>query len=101
MPLRRMEAEVLRDSLLSVAGQLNLTPFGPADSVSVQQAGLVTSDRSAAGWRRSIYVLQRRTKIPTLLENFDFPQMGPNCTQRGESIVAPQALHLLKQQNGS
>ena len=95
MPLRRMEAEVLRDSLLSVAGQLNLTPFGPADSVSVQQAGLVTSDRSAAGWRRSIYVLQRRTKIPTLLENFDFPQMGPNCTQRGESIVAPQALHLL------
>ena len=55
----------------------------------------MTSRRTSAGWRRSIYVQQRRTKIPTLLENFDFPQMGPNCLERGESIVAPQALHLL------
>jgi len=98
MPLRRMEAEVVRDSLLSVSGQLQLQPFGPADSVDVQADGLVTAGRFAAGWRRSIYVLQRRTKIPTLLENFDFPQMGPNCSQRGESIVAPQALHLLNNQ---
>jgi len=58
----------------------------------------VTSKRGENGWRRSIYVLQRRTKIPTLLENFDFPQMGPNCLQRGESLVAPQALHLMNNQ---
>ena len=95
MPLQRMEAEVLRDSLLSVSGQLDLTPFGPPGQVVEAGNGLVTSSRSDKGWRRSIFVLQRRTKIPTLLENFDFPQMGPNCLDRGESVVAPQALHLL------
>ncbi|MFT5323996.1 MAG: mono/diheme cytochrome c family protein/cytochrome c553 [Planctomycetaceae bacterium] len=94
-PLRRMEAEVVRDTLLSVAGQLDLTPYGKPDGVTARPDGLVTSERSVAGWRRSIFVLQRRTKIPTLLENFDSPQMGPNCLERNESIVAPQALHLL------
>jgi hypothetical protein len=55
----------------------------------------VTPQQSDRGGRRSIYVLHRRTKMPTILESFDSPQMGPNCTERGESIVAPQALHLL------
>ncbi|MDA1052266.1 MAG: DUF1553 domain-containing protein [Planctomycetota bacterium] len=95
MPLKRMEAEVLRDSLLFVAGQLDERPFGPPDDVEVQADGLVTSKKTDRGWRRSVYVLHRRTKLPTLLENFDSPQMGPNCLRRGESIVAPQALHLL------
>ena len=99
MPLSRMEAEVLRDSILSVAGRLDLTPFGPADSVEKRGDGLVTSNTRTGGgqhgWRRSIYVLQRRTERLTILDNFDLPQMNPNCTQRNESIVAPQALHLL------
>lgn len=98
MPLRRMEAEVLRDSLLYLCGKLDETPFGPADPVETRSDGLVTSKEGEKGWRRSIYVLQRRTQIPTLLENFDFPQMGPNCLQRGVSLVAPQALHLLNNQ---
>jgi hypothetical protein len=46
-------------------------------------------------WRRSIYVQQRRTELPTLLTNFDLPQMNPNCVERSEATVAPQALHLL------
>jgi hypothetical protein len=95
MPLRRMEAEAVRDSLLLVAGQLDETPFGAPDDVEVRGDGLVTSKRGKRGWRRSVYVLHRRTKMPTILENFDSPQMGPNCIQRDESIVAPQALHLL------
>lgn len=95
MPLKRMEAEVLRDTLLYLSGQLDETPFGPADPVEVRSDGLVTSKRTQKGWRRSIYVRQRRTQIPTLLESFDYPQMGPNCLSRGESLVAPQALHLM------
>ncbi|MEX2026261.1 MAG: DUF1553 domain-containing protein, partial [Pirellulaceae bacterium] len=95
MPLKRMEAEVLRDSLLAVAGQLDETPFGPPVEVDVRDDGLVTARSSPRGSRRSIYVLHRRTKMPTILENFDSPQMGPNCLERGVSIVAPQALHLL------
>ncbi|MDP6719058.1 MAG: DUF1553 domain-containing protein, partial [Pirellulaceae bacterium] len=95
MPMRRMEGEVLRDSLLLIADQLDETPFGPPDAVEAQGDGRVISTRGSQGWRRSMFVLQRRTKIPTILENFDFPQMGPNCVHRDESIVAPQALHLL------
>jgi hypothetical protein len=95
MPLRRLDAEALRDTLLHVSGKLNLDPFGPPDSVSARGDGLVTSVGSAKGWRRSIFVQQRRTQIPTILENFDLPRMGPNCVDRTESTVAHQALHLL------
>lgn len=95
MPLRRIEAEIIRDSLLCVAGQLDDRPYGPPDEVEVSKEGLVTVKTAGNGERRSIYVLHRRTTLPTLLENFDSPQMGPNCIDRGESIVAPQALHML------
>ena len=90
MPLRRMEAEELRDTLLWVAGQLDESRFGPAETVKVRSDGLVLS-----GKRRSIYVQQLRKQPPSLLESFDLPAMNPNCLQRSESLVAPQALHLL------
>ena len=95
MSLRRMEAEAVRDSLLFAAGELDARPFGPPDAVSRRSDGLVTSTRTNRGWRRSIYVRHRRTTIPTLLDNFDSPQMGPNCVKRGNSIVAPQALIMM------
>ena len=95
MPLRRLEAEIVRDSLLMVAGKLDDLSFGPPVDVEVRADGLVTVKRPDGGGRRSVYVLHRRTRLPTILESFDSPQMGPNCTDRGESIVAPQALHLL------
>ncbi|MFO1044247.1 MAG: PSD1 and planctomycete cytochrome C domain-containing protein [Planctomycetaceae bacterium] len=99
MPLRRLEGEIVRDSLLAVSGKLDDTPFGPPVDVDVRGDGLVTVKRPDGGGRRSIYVLHRRTKLPTILESFDSPQMGPNCVERGESIVAPQALHLLNNAN--
>jgi hypothetical protein len=95
MSLRRMEAEVLRDTLLSVSGQLDLTPFGPADSITASDNGLVISDPQDAGRRRSIYILKRRTQRLTLFESFDRPAMSPNCIDRPVSIVAPQALLLM------
>ena len=49
-------------------------------------------------WRRSIYAQYRRTEIPTLLDTFDYPQMGPNCFERTVSTVSPQALLLLNNQ---
>ena len=90
-----MEAEVLRDTILSIAGQLDLTPHGEPDPVDVRADGLVTSKRGANGWRRSIYVLHRRSNMPTILVNFDHPQMIPNCIERSDSTVSPQALHLM------
>ena len=95
MPMRRMEGEVLRDCLLSVTGRLDLTPYGPADKVHARDDGLVVTVGKENTWRRTIYVLQRRTTQLTILDNFDFPQLNPNCIERSDSIVAPQALHLL------
>jgi hypothetical protein len=95
MPLTRLDAESLYDTLLLVAGRLDETRFGPGDSVQARPDGLVTPARTDRGWRRIIYVKQMRKQIPTHLENFDFPQMNPNCVERRPSTVAPQALHLM------
>jgi RNase H-fold protein (predicted Holliday junction resolvase) len=94
MPLKRMEAEALYDTLLLVAGRLDETRFGVPDAVNARADGLVTAAKTDKGWRRSIYVRQRRTQIPTLLETFDLPQMNPNCVERVDSTVATQALFL-------
>ena len=93
-PLLRMEAEVLQDSILAVAGKLDETPFGKPDAVTVRADGLITPNGTDRGWRRSIYVRQDRKQISTLLEVFDLPQMNPSCIARRDSNVATQALHL-------
>ena len=95
MPLARLDAEALYDSLLLVAGRLDETPYGPADGLEVREDGLVTPVGTERGWRRSIYVLQRRTLPPSLHESFDLPRMSPNCVERPSSTVATQALHML------
>src|SRR5207249_1686568 len=95
MPLTRMDAEVLFDTMLLVAGRLDETRYGPPDPVEMSKDGLVTPVGNEKGWRRSIYVAQQRKQVPTLLENFDLPQMNPNCIERRDSTVATQALHLM------
>jgi mono/diheme cytochrome c family protein len=95
MPLKRMDAESLYDSMLLVAGCLDETRYGPPSSVEVRGDGLATPKATARGWRRMIYVQSQRKVVPTHLENFDFPQMNPNCVERRGSTAATQALHLL------
>ena len=95
MPMRRLSAEQLRDSLLLVSDRLDETPFGPPDPVEVRGDGLIMAASSENGWRRSIYLRQRRKEMPTLLETFDLPQMNPNCTERQDSTVVSQPLYLL------
>ena len=94
-PLKRLDAEALRDSMLFVANRLDVRCYGPPDGVDVRPDGLVTSKKSGDRWRRSIYVQQRRTQTSTLLDVFDLPAMNPNCLSRTSSTVAPQALHLM------
>ena len=95
MPLKRMEAELVRDTALWVAGRLNNSQFGPSDPVDVRKDGLVTAKPVGGGWRRSVYLRQRRKEFPTFLSTFDLPSMTPNCIERSESIVAIQALFLM------
>lgn len=95
MPLRRMDAETLRDSLLATAGRLNRRQGGPPDPVRVRTNGQVSIlPQDDGNWRRSIYALYRRTEIPTMIATFDYPVMGPNCLSRTVSSVAQQPLLL-------
>ncbi len=100
MPMRRMNAEALRDSLLFVSGKLEDRPGGPPDRVTAKRDGLVVVNESATGgWRRSIYLQYRRTEIPTMMDTFDYPEMGPNCIARNVSTVSPQSLMLMNNQH--
>jgi len=96
MTLKRLDAEALRDSLLSVSGRLDTRQGGPPDRVSVDRDGMVSVLPNDCGrWRRSVYAQFRRTEIPTMLDTFDYPEMGPNCLLRSESTVSPQSLMLM------
>jgi hypothetical protein len=93
--LRRLEAETLRDSILSVSGTLNPQIFGLPVPMQRQADGEVVAPADAAGMRRSVYLQVRRSQPLTLLQAFDQPVMETNCTRRGTSTVASQALILL------
>jgi hypothetical protein len=90
-PLRRIDAESIRDTILQIAGRLETTQFGAPQPVKQLPDGEVITESR----RRSIYVSQRRTRPISLLETFDQPFMNPNCVQRGQSVVSSQALHLM------
>jgi hypothetical protein len=95
MSLRRLDAEALHDTIVMIVGKLDDRRFGRPDPVFVRDDGLVEPIEGERGWRRSIYIEQRRSQIPTILESFDFPQLSPACLQRSVSNVATQALHML------
>jgi mono/diheme cytochrome c family protein len=78
----RMEAQVVRDSLLYLAGDLDLTPGGPA-----VPAGDETSRR------RSLYFFHSHNEYNRFLSMFDDASVL-ECYRRAESIVPQQALAL-------
>ncbi len=95
MPLRRMEAEALYDSILRVTGRLDTTRFGPPDQVEQKESGEIVAKGTKKGWRRAVYVLKRRKTPATMLDVFDLPPLTPNCTERAQSTVATQALQMM------
>jgi hypothetical protein len=95
-PLRRLEAEVIRDAMLSVAGQLDRTPHGPAVPTRQTAIGeVIVEEQSRGAWRRSVYLQQRRSQIPSFLKVFDSPAVATICTTRPSSTVPLQSLALL------
>ena len=94
-PMRRLDADAIRDAVLKVSHRLDTTPFGPPDAIEVQPDGEVVAKDSPEGQRRSIYVQQRRSRPVTMLESFDAPQLKPNCLRRTRSTVASQALQMM------
>ncbi len=95
MPMSRLDAEELHDGLLAITGRLNRRLGGQPDDVQVREGGYVTGKPGEGGWRRSIYIRQRRKHMMTMLETFDLPAMNPNCVTRINSTVVQQPLFLL------
>ncbi len=95
MPLRRMDAEEVHDSILQIAGALKTGQFGRPDPVTVRNDGYVAAKSTDGSARRSVYLRHRRKEMPTILETFDLPQMNPNCAERKPSTIVTQPLHLL------
>jgi hypothetical protein len=92
-PLRRLEAEEIRDVVLLVSGRLGETMYGPPVPVAEDAVGHVLPDNDSA--RRSLYLQARRTKPVSLLATFDFPTMAVNCDRRVPSTSATQSLVLM------
>ena len=80
-PVRRLEAEAIRDALLEVSGQLDLQMFGP----SVDEGST----------RRSVYVLVRRAPTNPFLAAFDAPVPFTTEGHRTVTNVPAQSLTLM------
>jgi hypothetical protein len=83
MNSRRMEAELVRDGILSVTGKLDLTFGGPDIDYAL---GLAVN-------RRSLYFRHAQEKQMEFLKLFDCAAVT-ECYQRKESVVPQQALAL-------
>jgi hypothetical protein len=95
-PLRRLDAEQIRDAMLAASGELDSRQGGPYVATDRNQSGEVIVDESHQGaTRRSIYLQQRRTQIESLLDVFDAPSIVTTCTRRLPSTVPLQSLTLL------
>jgi hypothetical protein len=92
-PLRRLDAEVLRDRMLIASGTLNRTMFGPPVDVVDDFVGQVVVKDDLP--RRSVYLQARRTKGVSFLTTFDAPVMTVNCERRILSTGAQQSLMLM------
>ncbi len=92
-PLRRLEAEAVRDRLLLVAGRLDQTMYGPPVTVVEDAAGQVGTPDDKP--RRSIYLQSRRSKPVAFLTTFDAPAGELQCERRNTTTTAPQSLMLL------
>lgn len=82
MPVRRLEAEAIRDALLAVSGQMETTAQGP---------GI----HSTSSPRRSLYLSVRRSQLPPFLEIFDAPRPFSTLGRRDATNVPAQSLALL------
>jgi hypothetical protein len=100
---RRLEAEIVRDSILAASGSLNREMGGPPVFPALQNEVLAQMShgiwhKQADGpdvWRRSVYIYRKRGLPFPLLETFDLPDQNISCGARGVSTVPTQALMLL------
>ena len=113
--IQRLSAEMLRDAMLNVAGQLLPVEGGaprwppvPAELLEAQPAILEAMEGKDGGrgqgypaqpleetFVRSVFLAQKASTPLPLLQAFDLPESSVSCGRRNVTTVAPQALTLL------
>lgn len=105
---RRLEGEAIRDNVLAVSGMLNTGMGGRPVRVPIEPEVYdlifteyepdnlwpLPADRREI-YRRSLYLLNKRTVRLPMLANFDQPDAMTSCAMRSVSTHALQALNLL------
>jgi hypothetical protein len=100
---QRLEAEIVRDNILAVGGNINLDvggepifPYIAKEVLASQYRGKwVNTPEGPAAWRRGVYVYQRRSLPYPMFDTFDHPDMNVTAGARHVSTVPTQALTLL------
>ncbi|KAB2663916.1 MAG: DUF1553 domain-containing protein, partial [Verrucomicrobia bacterium] len=97
-PSRRLEAEMLRDTMLAAAGTLNPAMYGRGFDLFDVRGGLsgfkpVESYRGE-GLRRMIYAHKVRREREAVFGAFDCPDAGQSTARRRESTTPIQAINL-------
>ena len=98
-PSRRMESEVMRDSMLWVSGRLNLSMGGRGFDLFNNRGGLSgfkpVETYSGVGLKRMVYAHKVRREREAVFGAFDCPDAGQSTARRRESTTPIQALNLL------
>jgi hypothetical protein len=97
---RRLEAETLRDAMLSVSGRLNLEMGGPSfRPFEVQKFpanAYVPVDKDSSEFnRRSVYRMNVNSGKEPLLDAFDCPDPAVKTPRRGVTTTPLQALAMM------
>lgn len=99
IPSKRMEAETIRDSILAVAGRLDLVMGGsllPTENHKyVSNTGGALDAAAFHNGRRSVYLPAIRSEVYEVLQAFDFADPAVVNGARQSTTVAPQALFML------
>ena len=99
-PPRRLEAEAVRDAVLSVSGQLNLMAGGPSfrpfDALKFPANAYVPADKIGTNYnRRTVYRMNVNSGKEPLLDAFDCPDPSVKTPRRGVTTTPLQALGLM------
>ena len=97
-PSRRLEAEVVRDSMLAASSQLNLTMYGRGFDLFDKRGGLSGFNPiekfTPENQRRMIYAHKVRREPEAVFGAFDCPDAGQSTATRRTSTTPIQALNL-------
>jgi hypothetical protein len=97
-PLRRLEAEPLRDAMLEISGLLDRQVGGSIWTFENYKLVFNHTSEDATSYegnRRSIYLPVIRNHVYDLFELFDFPNPNMMSGDRAATTIAPQALFLM------